>query len=142
MVAFTSHLSSWLASWMVGGNWAYDFQSVISAASFVYGFAAGAPACLWLLLRQFEPKVKLITILCLYGYSLFVFIPWAFTCLIPSALLAWLTLLLTGIFSGLFLGRNLMPTIVEIAGQHAPTILGVVMGLQVIFSIVLKLFFF
>jgi hypothetical protein len=142
VVAFTSHLSSWLASWMVGKNWAYDFESVVTAATLIYGFAFGAPALLWLLLRQFEPKVKLITILCLYGYSLCIFVPWAFFCLVPSAILSWVSLLGACVLSGLFLARNLAPTVLEIAGHHAATILGVVAFGQFCFSLTLKLSFF
>ena len=142
MVAFTSHLSSWLASWMVGKHWVYDFQSVASAASFIYGFSFGVPTALWMVLRQFEPKVKLITIICLYGYSLCIFVPWAFLCLVPSAILSWLTLIATTAISGLFLARNLAPTVLEIAGPQATTILGAVGIVQLCFSIVLKLVFF
>ena len=120
----------------------YDFQSVASAASFIYGFSFGMPAALWMLLRQYEPKVKLITIICLYGYSLCAFVPWAFICLIPSSILSWLALLGTAALSGLFLARNLAPTVLEIAGPQATTILGSVGIIQLCFSLILKLAFF
>lgn len=127
---------------MVGKNWAYDFQSVVTAATLIYGFAFGAPVALWMLLRQYEPKVKLITIICLYGYSLVIFIPWAFICLQPYSAVSWITLLLTTAISGLFLARNLAPTVLEIGGQQAPTILGGVGLCQLIFSVILKFYFF
>lgn len=53
----------------------YDFQSFLTLASLIYSFAAGVPAVMWLGLRQFNAKLKLITAVCLYGYSLLVFIP-------------------------------------------------------------------
>jgi hypothetical protein len=42
-VAVTSHINSWLLSWMSGKTWVYDFQSIVSALSLIYGFAAGVP---------------------------------------------------------------------------------------------------
>jgi hypothetical protein len=48
----------------------------VTVASLVYGFAVGAPVGIWFVLRQWEQaKLKLITIACLYGYSLILFIP-------------------------------------------------------------------
>ena len=42
----------------------------------IYGFAAGTPLSIWFALRQLTGlKVVLMTTVCLYGYSLFVFIP-------------------------------------------------------------------
>jgi hypothetical protein len=41
----------------------------------VYGFAGGVPLALWFVFRQFEARLRLITAICLYGYSLFIFIP-------------------------------------------------------------------
>jgi hypothetical protein len=59
----------------------YDFQSVLTASSVVYGFAAGAPLGIWFALRQLTGlKVAIITTVCLYGYSLTVFIPAVVRC--------------------------------------------------------------
>jgi hypothetical protein len=142
VIAFTSHLSSWLASWMTGKNWVYDFQSIVTAASLIYGFAFGAPAAVWVALRQYDPKFRLITITCLYGYSMFVFIPWSFVCLQPFSILSWFTLLLAFACSGLLLARNLAPNILEITGNHGPSILGIIAFAQFCFSLSLKFFFF
>ena len=53
----------------------YDFEAVVSVATLVYGFTAAVPALLWFLFRQLEQPVKFITLLCLYGYALFIFVP-------------------------------------------------------------------
>jgi hypothetical protein len=77
-VAVTSHLSLFLSSWMAGKALQYDFESVVKASSLVYGFALGIPAAIWFLFRQLVEapyQIHLIQALCLYGYSLFVFIP-------------------------------------------------------------------
>ena len=48
----------------------------------------------------------------------------------------------TAALSGLFLARNLAPTVLEIAGPQATTILGIVGVIQICFSLILKLAFF
>lgn len=53
----------------------YDFQSVVTAASLIYGFAAGVPLAIYLTLGQYGARLALINCVCLYGYSLFVYIP-------------------------------------------------------------------
>lgn len=53
----------------------YDFNSVVSIAGVVYGFMVVVPTLIWFLFRQLETSTRLITVICVYGYSLFVFIP-------------------------------------------------------------------
>ena len=53
----------------------YDFQELLSIASIVYGFAGSVPVIIWFVLRQMEAKLSLISAICLYGYSLFIYIP-------------------------------------------------------------------
>ena len=53
----------------------YDFESVMSLASLVYGFLGCVTAGLYFLLRQLEASTSLTTVLCVYGYSLAIFIP-------------------------------------------------------------------
>lgn len=122
-IAVTSHISSWLKSWISSTNWEYDFQSVVTACSFVFSFASLCPILIYFIFKQYDSKVKLISMICLYGYSLFVFIPATLLCLIPSVLVQWLVLLMAGAASGLFLLRNLAPMIVTYASMHAKYLL-------------------
>ena len=73
----------------------YDFQTVVSVATLIYGFASIVPLCIWFTLKQLEAKVKLITVICLYGYSLFHFIPAAVS---PHPTLAYPPALINLIF--------------------------------------------
>jgi hypothetical protein len=59
---------------MSGKNWEYNFESVVTSASIVYGFAAGAPLVMYLILGQYGARFKLISAVCLYGYSLSIYI--------------------------------------------------------------------
>ena len=123
----------------------YDFQSIVKAPSLIYGFAGGAPVGIWFALRQFGATTKLIAIISLYGYSLFVYIPatvrlhrfldvtqisnsnlttlyhlyMQLICVYPSNTLSWLALFSATIASSIFLLRNLAPIIIAQARQQA-----------------------
>lgn len=45
------------------------------SALLLYGYAVCIPVNLWLILTYLKEKLSLTSLLCLYGYSLFVFIP-------------------------------------------------------------------
>jgi hypothetical protein len=64
----------------------YDFNSVVSIAAVVYSFLGCVPVALWFLFRQLEANTSLVSILCVYGYSLFVFIPASVIHPLPSVL--------------------------------------------------------
>lgn len=53
----------------------YDFQSVLTASSLVYGFAFFVPLAIWFVFKQFDPTLQFVAVLCLYGYALTVFLP-------------------------------------------------------------------
>eukprot|EP01038_Epipyxis_sp_PR26KG_P012221 gene12221-16371_t len=142
IVSVSSHVNGWFSSWMKGNVMAYNFQSVVSAASVIYGFSSIAPLLIWGVFRTYEPKLKFVTILCLYGYSLFVFIPGVLLCTIPSQLGAWISLLITAVISGIFLLRNLAPFIVVHAKKQAAVLLSFVGFIQLALMMTLKIYFF
>ena len=86
-----ANLSSWL-SWSPGGGgggggaaaaasgalsiWKYDFRLVTLAAATVYPFAFALSTLLWLLLNHLGVTgLPLVHLICIYGYSLAVFVP-------------------------------------------------------------------
>jgi hypothetical protein len=142
-LAVTSHINNWLTSWLQQKAWEYDFQSVVTASSLVYTFAAGVPLSLWFIFRQLtEAKMKLITLICLYGYSLLVFIPATLLCLLPSSFLTWVFLLAASGASALFLLRNLAPVILQHAPAQKQIFLPAVAIVQLIFTLILKFSFY
>ena len=140
-VAVSSHISSFLSAWMKGKEWVYDFQAFLTLASIVYSFSAIVPLIIWFGLRQFNAKLKLITTLCLYGYSLIFYIPISLMCIFPSQFFAWLLFIAGGTLSTLFLLRNLAPVVVAHAAQNAAVLLGILGAMQFIFTLTLKLNF-
>lgn len=144
-LSVSANMHGWLQSWLNGNDlWRYNFQSVVSACSIIYGFSFLPPAALWFIFRQFEIKQhsKLANCICLYGYSMFIFIPATLICILPSALAKWLVLLGAGVSSGLFLLRNLAPILMEEARQQTFIILGAIAFVQLAFVLCLKFMFY
>jgi len=143
-IAVTSHISSWLDSWLSGTTgWVYDFESVVEIATLIYSFAGIAPLSIWFVLRQFGADLNLITTGCIYGYSLLPFILASIICLIPVNFIDWLTFLVAAGLSSLFLVRNLAPSVLKVAvGQISLYMLGGMATLQIILMLCIKLTFF
>ena len=83
-----------------------------------------------------------MTVYCIYGYSLFLFIPAALVCMVPSWTVCWLSLLTAAGVSAVFLLRNLAPFIVSPSNKQVLVLLSLVGLGQLIFGITLKLYFY
>jgi hypothetical protein len=46
----------------------------------VYGFAFCAPLVIWFVFKQYDAALQFVAVLCLYGYSLAVFLPAVVSC--------------------------------------------------------------
>lgn len=141
-IGVTSHINSWLESWMAGSTWVYDFQTILTSISVVYSYAFFAPTAIWGILRQYDKSIKFSTMLSLYGYSQITFIPAIFMNLVPAPLVSWLSLFASAMFSGFFLLKNLAPYIVTNAKNQAALLLAFVIILQLVYMLSLKLYFF
>jgi len=141
-LAVASHLNGFLSSWMKGGSWVYDFQSVLTASSLVYSYAFFAPLAIWFVFKQFEKNLKFVSVLSLYGYSLTVMIPAVLLCLVPSELFCWVALFVAAVISTLFLLRSLGPILVTQNSKQTPLILGAVGVTQLSLVLFMKFYFF
>lgn len=56
-------------------DWSYDINLVTWSAGLFYGYATLIPLGLYLILKYFSVPSGFVQLLCLYGYSLFIFIP-------------------------------------------------------------------
>jgi protein YIPF1/2 len=56
-------------------QWTYDFRMLTAAGGIVFGFLVGASVILWACLQYVSVAVPLRKLLCLYGYSLTIFVP-------------------------------------------------------------------
>lgn len=80
-IGVMANVADYLQSGGQTGRWRYDFRKVSISATAVFGYALLVPLLLWLLLlywrRRHGQDVQLgfVEIVCLYGYSLAVYIP-------------------------------------------------------------------
>lgn len=56
-------------------EWDYDINLMTWSAGLFYGYVSIVPLALYLILKYFSAPSGFVHLLCLYGYSLFVFIP-------------------------------------------------------------------
>lgn len=56
-------------------DWEYDINVVQWSAGLFYGYVTIVPLVLYVILKYFSAPSGLVQLFCLYGYSLFVFIP-------------------------------------------------------------------
>lgn len=92
-MAITGNLASYFAFVPGGENgskWKYNFNQLTLAGSIIYSYVTILPLVFWMALRYYDASKKLVDVLCIYGYSLSVFIPISILCVLPSNLLRWL----------------------------------------------------
>ncbi|XP_020915764.1 protein YIPF1 [Exaiptasia diaphana] len=79
-LVFTTAIAGNLASYLVekgDHEWVYDFHKVTLAAGAIYTYAFLIPTALWglLLWRRSTAGYSFLEILCVYGYSLSIYVP-------------------------------------------------------------------
>lgn len=89
------------------------FISVTFAATAIYGYWWIVPICLWglLWLRSNKSDFTFVDLLCIYGYSLTIYVPISFLWLIPLLWLQWLLVMLGMAMSGSVLLLTLWPAV-------------------------------
>ncbi|KYN00668.1 PREDICTED: protein YIPF1 [Cyphomyrmex costatus] len=131
-------------------HWRYNFHIVTYAATIIFLYAWIVPLGLWgtlkLTNRYSAEEVigyyvpGLLELLCLYGYSLSIYIPVVFLWIIQINWLQWSLVILVTFLSGGILIRSLLPILV---GGHRIILCGFTIFLmQLLLTTVLMLHFF
>lgn len=156
-LVFTIAISGNLANYLQMANsgkyhWRYDFHVVSHAATCIFLYAWLLPLILWGALkwtsssRDTEEELTetyitpgLLELLCLYGYSLFIYIPVAVLWTVPINWLQWSLVIVGTICSGGVLLRSLLPVI---AGKHRIVYVAVILGMHILLAVGFMLYFF
>ena len=123
-------------------RWANDIDKVSYSAILFYGYATVVPTVLHWVLRTRGAVVPLLSLICLYGYSLSLYIPTAVLCMVPNPGWRWFVVMLAGLFTSSFVVLNLrlpLETAFPGKGALASGALGLV---NFSIAIGLKLYFF
>lgn len=74
-LASCSNVASFMDYAGDAGDWSYDFSRLASALTLVEVFLVGLPLIVWGTGKYFNIPVSLLFLVCLYGYSMLMFIP-------------------------------------------------------------------
>ncbi|KAJ8436825.1 hypothetical protein Cgig2_032053 [Carnegiea gigantea] len=122
-------------------EWNYDISLMTWSAGLFYGYVILIPVCLYFILKYFSAPSGLVQLFCLYGYSLFVFIPAMCLSVVPLEIVRWIVAAVAGFMSASFVAINLKAHITS-AGERWVLIVAAIFVLQVALAIVLKMCLF
>ncbi|KAL2325504.1 hypothetical protein Fmac_024562 [Flemingia macrophylla] len=122
-------------------EWNYDINLVTWSVGLFYGYVTIVPLGLYLVLKYFSVPSGLVQLLCLYGYSLFVFIPALCMSVVPWEIFRWLIAGMAGLMSASFVALNLRAHILS-AGERWVLIVASIFVLQLALAVALKVYLF
>ncbi|XP_068663934.1 uncharacterized protein [Aristolochia californica] len=122
-------------------QWDYDIHLVTWSAGLFYGYATVVPLVLYIILKYFSAPSGIVQLWCLYGYSLFVFIPASCLSVVPVEIFRWVIAGVAGLMSAAFVALNLRNHI-RSAGESWFLIVAGIFMLQLALAVVLKVYFF
>ncbi|GFG28349.1 hypothetical protein Cfor_07763 [Coptotermes formosanus] len=146
-LVFTIAISGNLANYLqVAGtrsyHWRYDFHVVTYAATAIFSYAWLVPVALWGVLKwcgRQETKLSFLEILCVYGYSLSIYVPVSVLWVIEIEWLRWLLVAVGAALSGLVLLTTAWPAV---QSDKRCLILAAVLGLHLLLAAGFMLYFF
>ncbi|CAN8287147.1 unnamed protein product [Cochlearia groenlandica] len=121
-------------------RWVFDVNYINLAASIIYGYAIIVPLAFYFSLRYIGSRADLLRFWCLWGYSLFIFIPTSLPLLIPVEFVRWVIILLSGSASSCFVALNLRSYLET--NNDVTVVVAAAFGLQMALSIFIKVWFF
>jgi len=122
-------------------QWEYDFNKLSFAAAAIYGYLAVIPLLVFGAMKYLNLPLKLMEILCLYGYSFFVYIPISVLCVLPSETLRWGLVGIAALISSSVLLINFFTVLRESLSKGAIVLL--LMGVfHLGFALTCRLYFF
>ncbi|KAI5658895.1 hypothetical protein M9H77_27688 [Catharanthus roseus] len=122
-------------------EWNYDINLVTWSAGLFYGYVTIVPLCLYAILKYFSAPAGLVQLFCLYGYSLFIFIPALCLSVVPLEIFRWVVAGVAGFMSATFVALNLKNHISS-AGERWLLIVVAIFLLQLALALVLKTYLF
>lgn len=147
-VAVAGNLASYFQTSLAGDDfqWHYDFHKVTLAATAVFSYAwlvpSGLYAYLWWTSNAGLASLSFLELICLYGYSLVIYIPVSLLWLIQNNFLQWLLVLVGAGMSGAVLVLTLWPIFKENANRTSLILIGVIIGLHLLLACGFMLYFF
>ncbi|KAL2097509.1 hypothetical protein ACEWY4_006716 [Coilia grayii] len=125
-----------------------EFRKVTMAATAIYSYAWLVPLALWGFLTWRNSKIvssvsySFLEIVCVYGYSLSIYIPAVVLWIIPSEGVRWFSIVAALCLSGSVLVMTFWPTIRDDRPRVAGAIIMTIVALHVLLAVGCKAYFF
>lgn len=125
-----------------------EFRKVTIAATAIYSYAWLVPLALWGVLLWRNNKVmslvsySFMEIVCVYGYSLFIYIPAVVLWIIPFEALRWCSIVAALCLSGSVLLLTFWPAVREDNSRVAIAIMSAIVLLNILLAVGCKAYFF
>jgi hypothetical protein len=145
ILAASGNLYTYFTTFTAEGltKWSYNFNLITVGAATFYGYTIVIPLILWGVLKYLQVPVNLLDTICIYGYSLFIYIPISIVCIIPLPLMQWILVSFACGLSGWFLLSNMIVPIKNASHLKKGLVIMVVLGgLHVGLALLYKLYFF
>lgn len=121
-IAISGNIANYLQHANTKYHWKYDFHLVSYAATAIFLYVTLVPSVLWGLLKwssqvedveglEEEVSPGALELICIYGYSLFIYIPVSILWSIQISFLQWSLVLLATFVSGSVLLLTMMPAL-------------------------------
>ncbi|EGG18851.1 Yip1 domain-containing protein [Cavenderia fasciculata] len=122
--------------------WKADIQKVVYSAIAIYGYSFVVPFILWAVFKWMKLGLRLIDMACIYGYSLFIFVPISVLCVIPIGIVQWVIVGFGALVSGAFLVTNIFTPLKEDFTKRGIIICAIIGALHLGLALFLRLYFF
>jgi len=147
-----AYLQTAVSEDVTGFRWHYDFHKVTLAATAVFGYAWLVPAALYTTLwwmsgskaseQKANTSVSFLELLCVYGYSLAIYIPVSILWTIQNSYWQWSLVLAGAGLSGAVLLLAIWPAVQDHTQKIGIVLIGIVLLLHILLACGFMLYFF
>uniref|UniRef100_A0A2L2Y0S3 Protein YIPF n=1 Tax=Parasteatoda tepidariorum TaxID=114398 RepID=A0A2L2Y0S3_PARTP len=125
-------------------RWTYDFHKVSLAATAIYSYTFLLPILLWGLMwyRQSSNRYSLLEILCVYGYSLAIYVPISVLWIIQVAWVQWILVIIGAVLSGSVLLQTFWPIFRDENKKIAAVVLCLILLFHTLLAVGFVTYFF
>ncbi|GAM23762.1 hypothetical protein SAMD00019534_069370 [Acytostelium subglobosum LB1] len=140
VISVTANLNEYIGS--NHSSWEVDFKKLVYSTIAILGYAFAIPLILWALFKWMKLQLRLLDMVCIYGYALFIFIPASVLCVVPIGIFQWVIVGLCTLVSGAFLVTNIFTPLKEDFTKRGLIICAGIAALHLGLGLLLKLYFF
>ncbi|GFS79738.1 protein YIPF1 [Nephila pilipes] len=125
-------------------TWSYDFHKVSLSATAIYSYTFLLPIILWGLMwyRQSSNRYSLLEILCVYGYSLAIYVPISVLWVIQVAWFQWILVIIGATLSGAVLLQTFWPIFRDDNKKIAAVVLCLILLFHTLLAVGFVTYFF